>query len=639
MPIAPYGTWESPITAEAVTRAGLRFADVLRIDDGSLYWVESRPTEGGRSVVVRRGPDGEIGDVTPAGGNTRTRVHEYGGAAYTVAGGVTYASEFEDQRLYRIEGGYEPIPITPEPEIPAGLRYADAAVGDVWLVCVRERHLADGEPVNELVRIPLDGSSEPVVAASGHDFYAAPRLSPDRSQLAWLTWDHPNMPWNGTSLWVADLDAAGMPSEPRLVAGGPSESIFQPEWSPEGVLHFCSDRTGWWNLYRADGYEIVPVHLADGDVGVPQWVFGTSRYAFCGDGSILAVVKAREGLRLDVIGDGDAVRSIPAPGTSLGATLCVDGSTAYLLAGSADRFVSVTAVDIATGAARVLAAPEPLDVPRGSLSTPEQVAFDTPDGPTYAHFYPPRNPEFTAPEGQLPPLLVLSHGGPTAATNTALDPGLQFWTSRGFAVLDVDYGGSTGYGRAYWERLAGTWGIVDVRDCAAAAGQVAAAGRADPARLAIRGGSAGGFTTLAALAFTDVFAAGASHFGVGDLRLLAEHTHKFESRYLDWLVGPLPEADEIYRERSPLHHADRITCPIILLQGLEDRVVPPEQATTMAAALRANGVPVAHLEFEGEGHGFRAAENQIKALEAELSFYGRVFGFEPAGDIAPVEMG
>lgn len=638
MAVAPYGAWESPITAAMVARSGVRFEDAVTVESGTVYWVESRPHQGGRSVIVRRSPAGEVRDVTPDGGNARTRVHEYGGGSYAVAEGIVFAAEFADQRLYRHEpdGGREPI--TPEPHEPGGDRYADLAVGDGRLFCVREHHGSGLEPRNELVVVPTDGSAPPVVVASGHDFYASPRIDPDGSRLAWLTWDHPNMPWNETTLWVADLEGGAVAGEPRAVAGGPGESVYQPTWSPDGSLVFASDRGGWWNLYRLDGDGISPVHVVEGDVGVPQWVLGTSRFAFTEDGALLAVVTGPGGVRFDLIASDGSVQAIPPPGTWLSATLAVEAGGAYAVAAAPDRSPELVRIEIPSGETTVLHSLGALGVDRAYLSIPGHVVFDTPDGPAHAYHYPPVNPEFEAPEGEAPPLLVVSHGGPTAATRTVLDPAIQYWTSRGLAVLDVDYGGSTGYGRSYWERLAGTWGVVDVRDCALAARALADRGLADPDRLAIRGGSAGGFTTLAALAFTDVFSAGASYFGVADLELLAAHTHKFESRYLDWLVGPLPGSEALYRQRSPLHAVEGISCPVILLQGLDDRVVPPEQAEMMASALRDRGIPVAHLTFPGEGHGFRSAANQVAALEAELSFYGQVFGFVPAGDVAPVRL-
>ncbi|MCJ7725380.1 MAG: prolyl oligopeptidase family serine peptidase [Acidimicrobiia bacterium] len=626
MHTAPYGSWASPITPASVIAASVRYGDSIEIDGDDVYWVENRPSEGGRSAIVRCAADGTRSEPAPATFNARTRVHEYGGGAYGVHQGTVYASSFEDQRIYRFAPGAEPIPITPEPGIPAGLRYADFAFGDGLLVAVRERHRTDGEPVNELVRMPLDGSAEPEVVASGHDFFAAPRISPDGVTLAYLAWDHPNMPWNGTTLWTVDLGGT-----PSWVAGGPRESIIQPEWSPAGVLHFASDRTGWWNLYRLAPTGEEPVFEIGGDIGACPWVFRYRRFGFLADGRILAVATTPNGPLMLVVDGPGSIRHLTPPGTWLPAWMAVAGDSAVMVAGAADRFPEVVRVSAATGLTETLAPAPDSGVDTAYLSIPETITFDTPDGPAYAHHYPPRNPDYRAPKGETPPLLVFSHGGPTGAARTSLDLAVQYWTSRGIAVVDVDYGGSSGYGRDYWERLEGTWGIVDVRDCALAAQHLVAEGKADGARLAIRGGSAGGYTTLAVLAFRDDFAAGASHYGVADLGLMTEHTHKFESRYLDWLVGPYPEMRAVYEERSPINHADQMTCPIILFQGLDDRVVPPEQAIVMADALRAGGIPVAHIEYEGEGHGFRKAENQIRTLEAELSFYGQVLGFEPAG--------
>ncbi len=626
MQAARYGSWESPITPELVTAASIRYNDSVECDGGDVYWVESRPNEGGRSAIVRRSADGIVADASPAGFNARTRAHEYGGGAYAVHDGVVYAASFEDQRLYRFRPGGQPEPITPIPDIPAGLRYADFTFGDGYLIAVRERHLEEGEAVNELVRIPLDGSGDPKVIASGHDFYANPRLGPDGTTLAFITWDHPNMPWNGTTLWT--MPTGG---EPMKVAGGTNESVFQPDWSADGVLHFASDRTGWWNLYRSTEGGIETVLEIEADIGACQWVFRFRRYGILGDGSVLAVATTSQGPRVIVVARDGSTRDLPPPGTDLQPQMAVGGDDAFMIAGATDRFPGVVRVDTVTGATEVLALiPDP-GVDSSYLSIPETITFDTPDGPAYAFHYPPTNPDYTGTEDELPPLVVFSHGGPTGSTKTHLDLTVQYWTSRGIAVVDVDYGGSSGYGRAYWERLAGAWGVVDVRDCALAAQHLVAEGKADGDRLAIRGGSAGGYTTLAVLAFRDDFAAGASHYGVADLGLMTEHTHKFESRYLDWLIGPYPETKALHDERSPIYHIDEITCPIILFQGLDDLVVPPEQATIMAEALRARGIPVALIEYEGEGHGFRKAENQIRTLESEISFYGQVFGFEPAG--------
>ena len=671
---APYGAWASPITAERVISAAVGLSEV-RVDgqDGaSVWWTEGRPEEGGRVQIVREGVD-----VLPEGFAARTRVHEYGGGAWTVHAGVLFFANWADQRLYRLDpGSTEPAAVTPEPEVPMGDRYADIDVAPdgTWLACVREHHPADGrEAVNEIVRIPTDGSADPVVLVTGADFVSSPRLHPDGPSLAWLQWDHPNMPWDETSLWVAELGPEGL-AEPRLVAGrlGAGESVFQPEWSPAGVLHFVSDRTGWWNLYR-DGADS-PVVAADGEIGAPQWVFGMSRYAFLDDGTVVAACR-RNGR--------DELLGYDLPFTSIESVVS-DGRRIVFVGASPTQESAIVRFDPATGEHDQLRAPRDLGLDAAWLSVPEAIEFPTEPGPdgeartAHALYYPPTNPharaasqsgkqaraasqsgkqaraasqsgeqaraasqsgeEAEAPAGEKPPLLVLSHGGPTAAARPMLSLGTQFWTSRGFAVVDVDYGGSTGYGREYRDRLQGAWGIVDVQDCVAAARFLAHRGDVDPDRLCIRGGSAGGYTTLQALTTTDVFAAGASHYGVADLSALARDTHKFESRYLDGLVGPWPEAEAVYRARSPIEHTDRLSSPMIILQGSEDEVVPPNQAEVMVAALDAKGLPYAYVLFDGEQHGFRKAENIVRALESELSFYAQVFGVEPAGDIERVEV-
>lgn len=629
--VAPFGSWESPITAAEVTRSLLRFADIVRTDGDEVYWVESRPHEGGRSAIVRRSASGAVDDIGPDDFDARTRVHEYGGSAYAITGDAVVASRFDDQRLYRIDPEGEPVPITPEPPEPGAWRYADLDLRGDRAVGVREDHTAAGEPRNELVLIDLAGTVEPRVIASGADFYAAPRMSPDGETLAWLEWDHPDMPWDGTRLCTAPLRSDGL-GEATLVAGGDDESIVQPEWSPDGALHWVADRTGWWNLHR-DGEPILPM---EAEFGEPAWNFGMRRYAFLDDGRIVATPSFPDGERLVVIEDG-APRWIDLPFSTLGVSMATSGGGVVLYAGGPTTPTAVVRVDLGTGDWEALrSADVPIDP--DLLSVPELVTFDTPDGPAHANLYPPRNPRFTGPDGAAPPLIVQIHGGPTSQARRTLRPDYLYWTSRGFAIVDVDYGGSSGYGREYRNRLRGQWGVTDVRDCALAAAHVAAIGRADPDRLIITGGSAGGYTTLLALATRDEFSAGASYFGISDLIPLAEHTHKFESRYLDRLVGPLPEARDVYEERSPLSHLDTFDSPVLILQGLEDRVVTPDQAEMMRDALVERGIPVACIMFEGEGHGFRDAANQITALESELSFYGQVLGFEPADDIEPVEI-
>ncbi len=626
---APYGAWASPITAETVISAAVGLNEV-RVDGDAVWWSEGRPEEGGRVQIVREG-----GDVLPEGFAARTRVHEYGGGAWAVHAGVLYFANWADQRLYRLDpGSSEPVAITAEPEVPLGDRYADIDVAPdgLGLVCVRERHPAGGgEAVNEIIALSCDGSVEPTVLVAGPDFVASPRLDPTGTRLAWLQWNHPDMPWDETSLLVADVGPTGL-VDPRQVAGGADmrESVVQPQWSPDGVLHHVSDRTGWWNVYRQGRDE--PVVAAEGEIGTPPWVFGMARYAFLDDGTIVAACR-RDGR--------DSLLGYDVPFTSIDSVVS-DGRRILFVGASPTQESAIVRVDPGTGEHELLRPPRDLGLDPAWISVPEAIEFPTAPGPhgeartAHALYYPPTNPEASASAGEKPPLLVLSHGGPTAATRPMLSLGTQFWTSRGFAVVDVDYGGSTGYGRAYRDRLRGAWGIVDVQDCVAAARFLADRGDADPDRLCIRGGSAGGYTTLQALTTTDVFAAGASHYGVADLGALARETHKFESRYLDGLVGPWPEAEAVYRERSPIEHTDGLSSPMIILQGSEDEVVPPDQAEMMVAALEAKGLPYAYVLFEGEQHGFRRAENIVAALESELSFYAQVFGFEPAGDITRV---
>ncbi len=631
--VAPYGSWRSPITVDKVTTGVVRLA-LLEADGGHVYWTESRPHEEGRTAIVRWSAAAGVEDVTPRDFNARSRVHEYGGGSFAVHDGVVVACRFDDQRVYRLDGN-RPEPITPEPAVAAGLRYADLVIHGDTVIAVRERHRRSGEPVNELVAFPVDGSAEPEVVVTGNDFYSTPRPSPDGARLAWLTWNHPNMPWDGTELWVGALDEDGAVTEPERVAGGATESIFQPEWSPHGMLHYVSDRTGWWNLYRLHDGEPGDLYPADADFAEPQWLFGMRRYAFAPDGSIMCIYDLDGRQHVARLADG-TLSTLRIGPDALWPAMAFSEGRMFLIAGGAAMPMSVIAVDDA-GAVEVVRASQTVDVPSAYLSAPDAIDFPTTDGATaHAFWYPPTNAEYTGPPGERPPLLVLSHGGPTSQADGALDLGLQFWTSRGFGVVDVNYRGSSGFGRAYRDALRGRWGIVDVADCIAAARYLADAGHVDPDSLVIAGGSAGGYTTLCALTFHDEFAAGASYFGVGDLTALAEHTHKFESRYLDGLVGPYPESEDTYRLRSPLFHTDELSCPVILFQGLDDEVVPPGQAETMAAALAEKRIPHAYIAFPGEGHGFRQAETIARARRAELSFYGQVLGFEPADVMEPV---
>ena len=642
---APYGSWESPVTAYLVASGGVRLGQVTWSGD-DLYWIEGRPDEGGRSVLVRRSAFGETGEVIPAGFNARTTVHEYGGGSYWVSGPTAFFTNFDDQRLYRVDPPSPPRAITPEPVEHWGERYADGVVtpDGRWVICVRERHVIGREAVNEIVALPADGSEPPRILVGGASFFSFPRLGPalpgGGHLLAWTSWGHPRMPWDGSELWVSELTGDAQLRGRRMVAGGPEESIFQPSFSPAGDLHFVSDRSGWWNLYAERDGKVEALGPLEGELGVPQWVFGLSTYAFLPDGSIACLAGGPGGTRLSRLSAGDYEDLGLEYRSFSPASLVASGARLAFVGASPTRAPAVVVHDTATGSTKVVRRSLDHDVDAALVSVAEPISFPSSlDGESvtaHAMFYKPNNPAFVAPEAQRPPLVVVSHGGPTSATSSALSLDIQFWTSRGFGVVDVNYGGSTGYGRAYRERLKGRWGILDVDDCIAAAQYLVERGDADPAHLAIRGGSAGGYTTLCALTFRNVFAAGASYYGVADAAALATDTHKFESRYLDSLIGPYPQEAELYKERSPIHHTDQLSCPIILLQGLEDKVVPPSQAEEMAEALRAKGLPFAYIAFEGEQHGFRRAANIQRSLEAELSFYSRVFGFEPAGEIDPV---
>ncbi|MDX6623754.1 MAG: hypothetical protein QOE75_1686 [Solirubrobacterales bacterium] len=637
----PFGSWRSPISAESVARAGRRLGAPALAADGAVWWSEGRPSEAGRVALVRRGADGESTDVTPAEFNVRTRVHEYGGGSWTLAGPdrVLFAN-FADQRLYSQRLGEAPVALTPEPRRPAALRYADLRLSPdgETIFCVRERH-GEGEPRNEIVALPLDGSAEPTVLAAGRDFYSFPRPSPDGAELAFTCWEHPNMPWDGTELWLAPL---ADPGAARLVAGGPAESVFQPGWDEQGRLHFVSDRDGWWNLYRVGGDGgIEQLTREEAELGHPQWLFGGSTYAFLAGGSIAVIRNDGGEERLGVLDPrSERVTDLGLAFTSFGfPALSSAGSKVAFAAAGPARETAIVVYDAASAETEVLREASDEAVDPAYAPIPRAIEFPTAGGETaHAFFYPPTNPEFSPPEGELPPLIVQSHGGPTSHATPALDHEFIFWTSRGFGVVDVNYRGSSGFGRAYRDRLQGNWGVVDTEDCVAAATHLAERGEADRRRLTIRGGSAGGYATLCALVFHDEFAAGASYYGVADTETLARDTHKFEARYLDGLIGPYPERADLYRERSPIHFLERLSAPVILFQGLEDEVVPPNQAEAMVAALAAKGIPHAYLAFAGEQHGFRKAETEIRCLEAELYFYGRILGFEPADELEPVEI-
>lgn len=647
--VAPYGSWRSPITSDLIVAGTIRLGEI-RLDQGLVYWSEMRPTEAGRNLVQCHTPAGQTFEITPTTFNVRTRVHEYGGGAFTVVDGIVYFSNFADQRLYAQSRGTEPRPLTPA----TSLRFADAVVDQKRdrLICVREDHTQPHqEPVNAIVAIDispeatstLDGGQ---ILVAGSDFYAAPRLSPDGSQLAWLCWQHPNMPWDGTELWVGRFNSDGSLGQTQKVAGGISESIFQPEWSPDGRLYFISDRTDWWNLYRWQPQvpgETDPAPTIEAlcpksaEFGLPQWVFGMTTYGFeSADALLCTYLEAGKQHVVRLHTRDLTLEEIALPYTSIYG-LQVDAEQAVFIAASTTAPSAIARLYLKTGKLEALRRSSEIQIDPGYLSSPQAIEFPTTNGLTaYAYYYAPQNRDVLAPASDKPPLLVKSHGGPTAATSASFNLSIQYWTSRGIAVLDVNYSGSTGYGREYRERLKGNWGIVDVDDCVNGAKFLVELGRVDGDRLCIDGGSAGGYTTLAALAFHNTFKAGASYYGVSDLAALAQDTHKFESRYLDSLIGPYPEREDLYRARSPIYAVDQLSCPLIFFQGDEDKVVPPNQAEMMVNALKAKGLPVAYVLFTGEQHGFRQAENIKRALDGELFFYAKVFGFELAEAVEPV---
>jgi dipeptidyl aminopeptidase/acylaminoacyl peptidase len=611
-----------------------------RLDGDETYWIELRPSERGRQVIVRRTNEGSTSDVGPAQFNSRTRVHEYGGGDYIVHDGVVFFSNFTDQQLYRATLDSEPQVISTE-GADDRVRYADAVVdaNRNRLICVCEDHRqADHEAQNYLVAVPLEGGANSILV-SGNNFYSSPKVSPNGSRLAWMTWNHPNMPWDGSELWVGDIAGDGGIVNPQLVAGGLRESIFQPEWSPDGMLYFVSDRTGWWNIYRHAGGSSECLVEMEAEFGAPQWVFGMSTYAFASAETIVCALVEKGIWSLGAIDTRTKhFERISTPFTDISYVRAAAGRAVFR-AGSPREPFSIIEMDIGTRETKVLRRASKVEIDPAYISAPVAVEFPTENGLTaHGFYYAPKNPDFTAPATEKPLLLVKSHGGPTSATAPVFMPALQYWTSRGIAVLDVNYGGSTGYGRAYRERLNGNWGVVDVDDCVNGAKFLAGRNDADPNRSMIDGGSAGGYTTLCALTFRDYFKAGASYYGVSDLEALELDTHKFESRYSDGLVGPYPGRRDLYIERSPIHFTDRLSCPVIFFQGLEDKVVPPNQAELMVEALRRKHLPVAYVAFEGEQHGFRRAENIKRSLDGEIYFYSRIFGFELSDQVEPVEI-
>lgn len=646
---APYGSWRSPLSARQLAGETISFGHVA-FDGDMLYWSESRPREGGRQTLMRWRED-RAEEILPAPWSARTRAHEYGGGAFTVAEGVVYFCHNADQRIHAFRPGEAPRALTPE----STTRYADLLVDArrQRLIAVSETAAGGHESRASIVAVPLAGGA-PVALVEGEDFYSSPVVSADGRSLAWLSWNHPAMPWDGTRLWLARLDEAGRPQDVRGIAGsereganGPSlartprldpipESVFQPQFGPDGTLYFASDRSGWWNLYCYRSGRVEALHPRAAEFGLPQWQFGMSTCAVAGPELVCAFSEHGQWSLAGVNTVTGRFESCPLPYTEISAVRA-SGRQAVFIVASPQQMPALVSFDLDTGRHTVLRESASTSLADDDISVAEPVSYPTPGGmEAHGFFYPPRNHRYRAPAGERPPLLVLSHGGPTAATGSGLNPRIQYFTTRGFAVLDVNYRGSTGYGRAYREQLDGQWGVVDVEDCTTGARWLAAQGRVDGRRMVIRGSSAGGYTTLCALTFHGCFAAGASYYGISDLEALARDTHKFEKHYLDRLVGPRPAQAARYRERSPIHHAERLRTPVIFFQGREDKVVPPDQTERLASVLRRRGIPVATVMFDNEAHGFRRAENIERALEAEYFFYARVLGFTPADDLPAV---
>jgi dipeptidyl aminopeptidase/acylaminoacyl peptidase len=632
---AAAGSWISPIDAATVAAGAAPIAQAAP-DGDDLYWLAGRASENGRTTLLRlRGTD--IHEVTPAPLNVRTRVHEYGGGAYLASGGAVWFSNFSDNRIYTAAGDAAPLPMSAE---NAQHRFADFVLdaGKRRLIAVREQHI-EGEtyPVNTVCAVGFDGVE--TVLVDGSDFFAAPRVSPDGRQLAWMCWDNPRLPWQGTELWLADIGVDGTLENGRLIAGGVDEAICQPEWSPAGVLHFVSDRSGWWNLYAFEDGVVSALCPFEAEFATPHWSFGGAMYGFRANGDIVCTYIQNAVSKLALLPQGaGALQTIDTPYQEI-RDLRVAGDIVTLLGGAPTIAVELVRLDVATGKREVLARSIDKLPDTAYLSVAQNVSYPSANGRTaHAFYYPPANPDFAPLDGELPPLMVIGHGGPTSMATNTLKLATQFWTSRGFAVLDVNYGGSSGFGRAYRDALKGQWGVVDVDDCVAGAQYLADQGLVNPDRLVIRGGSAGGYTVLSALAFHDLFKAGASYYGVSDLAGLDADSHKFESHYTDYLIAPQPQAQALYLERSPIHHADKLTSPMIFFQGLDDKVVPPPQSEVMVDALRQAGVPVAYMTLEGEGHGFRKADSIVRTLEAELYFYLTVFGVTPPAGLPPVDI-
>ncbi len=606
----------------------------MQIDGRHVYWLEARADEGGRVSLWRRLIAGdEPAEVTPAPAYVRDKVHEYGGGEYHVSGGTVVYSEYSDGRLYAVSADGKSRAITPD----GAFRFGDIRVHPErrLVLAVREDHSGGGEPANTIVALDLDGPNIDggAVLCAGADFYSTPELSAS-GRLAWTQWNHPNMPWDSTTIMAGSLSGTTIVSS-QCVAGGAGESAVHPRWLGDKLI-FVSDRTNWWNLHMWSEEGVRALCTTEAEFCEPQWVLGQQPYAIIDHDHLLCSINRCGEQSIAILGISDGELHQVAPSRVTASSLAVGGSSAAAVLNYPDRPPALALLDLEHASWTTVRSSAPMIIAAASVSLARPVSWAGEQGTVYGYFYPPVNADCTAPAGSLPPLITLSHGGPTSFAAPDFKIAYQFWTSRGFAILDVNYSGSTGYGRAYRDRLKGRWGVVDVRDCIAGALSMGAQRLADPARVTIRGGSAGGFTTLAALTTSDVFAAGVSQYGIADLEALATDTHKFEARYLDSLVGRYPEERAVYIERSPIHHLDQLSAPILLLQGTEDRVVPPAQAEMLAEAARQKHLPVALIMFEGEGHGFRSADTIKAATEAQIYFFGRILGFEPADRVSPI---
>jgi dipeptidyl aminopeptidase/acylaminoacyl peptidase len=641
---APYGAWPSTISAARVAAGATPLSSLMLggADGSDIFWLAGRAAEAGRNTLLRH-HGAIIDELTPAPFNVRSRVHEYGGGAYTVDGDTIYFSHFADNRVYKLDLAADdavPVAVTRAGKQRFADFVTDSARGR--LIGVRELHGDDphAQPANTICAIGIATGDETVLA-QGADFYSSPRLSPDGRSLAWLSWDHPRMPWQGTTLWLAEVGDDGTLAAPVRIAGGAEESVCQPEWSPDGLLHFVSDRSGWWNLYRLcrDRQRTEGLCPMEAEFASPHWIFGNSMYGFRSASEIICtyIVKGVSRLARLLPGSGK-LEAIANPYEEIRELRIGPGYIA-MLAGGPTIPLELARIDFTEEGVEILAQSIE-DLPdEQNLSIPTSISYASANGRTsHAFFYPPRNRDVAGPEGSKPPVIVISHGGPTGMTVNTLNLKTQYWTSRGFGVLDVNYGGSTGFGRAYRDLLKGQWGVVDVEDCVAGAQALVERGLADGERLIIRGGSAGGLTTLCALTFHNVFKVGASYYGVSDLKGLDQDSHKFESHYNEYLIAPQPQAEALYQARSPINHTDKLARPMIFFQGLDDKVVPPQQSEMMVDALKQRGVPVAYVPLEGEGHGFRKGENIIRTLEAELYFYQRMFGLHDAAATPPMHI-